>query len=840
MKKMKYKWITLLSSMLLLCGCQEDVPAQIDPIQENRGQQNLDNVAYYHNNDYNDYVNAGASAIDHQWDNFGLSSPYILRHNGMYYLYCSTSSNDTLSGVRGYKSEDLMHWQPVSNGVLEDGYVVSSRSGETAKARAPEVYYYNGSFYMYESYNAGAGHFILKSSSPEGPFNALSKAVIDDQYDGTVYFGKNENPYFLTASKGYVNISTMQSMESIINTKLKVDGTDHYDDLYVESPSLFYQNGKTYLLYSTVYDKLSSYQVNYVVSDGWANETPSDLAKSFHVGATETLLYNANEAEGFTCLGHASTVLGPDLDSRYIVYDALNDAIHTNRSFNMDRLLVSGDLLTAKHFRYNSIAPKGADETHEDATSMDHQGDFYLSQSTSDNTFSCEYNFIHADGGDLVFSYEDSNNYCFLRLDTTKSIEIYAKENGTDHLLKSIDFYNYFSNDDLHSLRLAYRNGKMDVYFDDILKLADFPLSIRSGRIGYRIQSDMEIAYTAFSSMAKGKADEVDYKQSSCAVPASLFDASISTEGLSKDNGHRLQLKHNEYARYKMAFQKSSHYGIEFVISKESLGKRIALSIDDGDNIFIDIPSFVSERDEVRLFLGDLPISRGLHYFKVQGVDSPFMFSQFTFKEISAPFALSATLQNENELRGLSFSKDSRWYFDQNRLTSLSNYRNVALTSESNIADFDLSVDMSLIGSDSIFSESKEAGIVFRCDQYVDYSCYMENHPDYDQWNRRFLALRGYYLAFTPRKMSLYRLDVGLHKDVTLELIRTTAFASKAKNNVILKARGNQFDVFINRSFAASFTDDYSLSTGSCGLYTTGSEVAFQNLSIVSKGGQRS
>ena len=818
-----------LSSFLLLSGCQKNAQ-----MAENKGQKVEETASYYNNNDFNDYVNADASLIKNQWENYGISSPYILRFNGMYYLYSSTTSNDAQSGVRGYKSRDLVHWDMIKNGVLDDGYVVSKRSGATAKARAPEVYYYNGSFYMYESYNNGAGHFVLKSDSPEGPFEALSKATIDNKYDGTIFFGRNENPYFFTASKGYVNLSTMQSMESIIDTNLMVNSTDNYDTLYVESPTLFSQNGKTYLLYSSMYSTLTNYQIGYSVSDGWEHETPSDVAENFHRGDTDTLLFNTNEDEGFTGLGHPSVVLGPDLDSHYLVYDSLNDGVHNNHSLNIDRLLVSNNLLSCKHQRYNSLSPKMADAIFEDENDFQKENEYYLSQEESGKIFTVEYNFKNAQQGQIIFNYKDSNNYHYIKMDATKSIEIYAKKQGNDSLIKSIEFYNYFQNKDLHSLRLSYREGEMDLYFDNILKLANEDINLEGGKIGYLLKGDMDILYTALSSQGKGSSDQNEFKQINGDIPAPLYKEDMSSPKIASDE-QSITLKHNQYARYAINANKSGEYTIEFVMSRKCAGKQVVIAIDDGENYLFDIPQTSTQDNSIRINVGKILLNKGLHYLKVQGFNNSFIYSSLTFKEIDESFSLSYSLTDESQLGDLAFSSDSRWSFINGKLTSLNNYRNIALTRQKHVHDFDLSVDLALTGSSSIFSESSEAGIVFRCSEYVDYESYMENHPDLKMWNNRFLDIRAYYLAFTSRRVSLYRYDVGLHKEVQIATYDNDDFGGKHENNVILKVRGNRFDLFINREFAYTFFDSYCLTTGACGLYTTGAEASYRNLKIVGK-----
>ena len=105
----------------------------------------------YDNIEYNEYLMGEKTTIENQWPGYGIGDPFVMRFNGKYYLYCS--SLDSEIGVRGYESADLVQWQPLTGEGLRDGYV--SYDAITAAAYAPEVYYFNGKFYMYTSPEIG-------------------------------------------------------------------------------------------------------------------------------------------------------------------------------------------------------------------------------------------------------------------------------------------------------------------------------------------------------------------------------------------------------------------------------------------------------------------------------------------------------------------------------------------------------------------------------------------------------------------------------------------------------------------------------------------------------------
>lgn len=113
-------------------------------------------VDFYNNVDFHNYGNY-QTTIEGQWPGYGIGDPFVMRFNGMFYLYVSTL--DSENGVRAWKSPDLIHWTQAQGEGLPLGYVVSPEDYTSRAAYAPEVFYFNGIFYMYMS-PAGNGHYI--------------------------------------------------------------------------------------------------------------------------------------------------------------------------------------------------------------------------------------------------------------------------------------------------------------------------------------------------------------------------------------------------------------------------------------------------------------------------------------------------------------------------------------------------------------------------------------------------------------------------------------------------------------------------------------------------------
>ena len=64
---------------------------------------------------------------------YGIGDPFVMRYNGKYYLYPSTS--DPCSGIKVFESDDLVHW-------TYKGFAVPESEETSHGAYAPEVVYY--------------------------------------------------------------------------------------------------------------------------------------------------------------------------------------------------------------------------------------------------------------------------------------------------------------------------------------------------------------------------------------------------------------------------------------------------------------------------------------------------------------------------------------------------------------------------------------------------------------------------------------------------------------------------------------------------------------------------
>ena len=129
-----------------------------------------------------------------------IRDPFILLEGDTYYMYCSNSltcwGNDEKSFFC-YKSPDLENWEgPIEIFRKPEGFFADRNYW------APECIKYNNSYYLITTFaNAETkkGIYILRSNSPEGPFELHSERLTPQDWtciDGTVYI-ENGKPYLV-------------------------------------------------------------------------------------------------------------------------------------------------------------------------------------------------------------------------------------------------------------------------------------------------------------------------------------------------------------------------------------------------------------------------------------------------------------------------------------------------------------------------------------------------------------------------------------------------------------------------------------------------------------------
>lgn len=131
-------------------------------------------------------------------DEINIRDPFILAEDGKYYMYGTRGSScwTKCLGIDVYVSDDLATWsEPI------EVFTEKDNDKWTAHMWAPEVHKYNGAYYMFVTFNDPTNAtYILRSSSPEGPFVRHSDGPVTPDgmvcLDGTFYV-ENGRPYMI-------------------------------------------------------------------------------------------------------------------------------------------------------------------------------------------------------------------------------------------------------------------------------------------------------------------------------------------------------------------------------------------------------------------------------------------------------------------------------------------------------------------------------------------------------------------------------------------------------------------------------------------------------------------
>lgn len=132
-----------------------------------------------------------------------LRDPYVLVHEGKYYLYGTRGATcwGPATGFDVYVSDDLENWSEPAICFENDGSFWADRN-----YWAPEVHPYQGKFYMFASFKNATvcrGTAILSADTPMGPFVPHSEGCITpadwECLDGTFYVAKDGTPYMIFA-----------------------------------------------------------------------------------------------------------------------------------------------------------------------------------------------------------------------------------------------------------------------------------------------------------------------------------------------------------------------------------------------------------------------------------------------------------------------------------------------------------------------------------------------------------------------------------------------------------------------------------------------------------------
>ncbi|HEY6579756.1 MAG TPA: glycoside hydrolase family 43 protein [Rubrobacter sp.] len=286
-----------------------------------------------------------------------LGDPFVLKHNGEYYAY---GTGPDVPSVPVLHSRDLVSWRSL-------GEALTLRNEGFEALWAPEVAYYNGTFYMYYSAGGreGEGHRLRVATAPHpaGPFEDGSMVLTPEEpfaIDAHP-FRDDDGEWYLYYCRDFLEpdeegrVGTGIVVDRLVGmTRLRGErrtvvrphaGWQLYErqrrwygrvwDWYtIEGAFVREHEGRYYCLYSGGAWREPNYGVSYVVSD----HPMGPFYLEADVQGPRVLRTDPGRVVG---PGHASIVFAPDNVREYLVYHAW-DPGHTARQMRMDPLTWDG------------------------------------------------------------------------------------------------------------------------------------------------------------------------------------------------------------------------------------------------------------------------------------------------------------------------------------------------------------------------------------------------------------------------------------------------------------------------------------------------------------------
>jgi len=392
-------------------------------------------------------------SLTDQWDGNQLGDPFIMRYDGMYYLYCSSHRME----IKCWTSENLVDWTyagSVCNLPEIDG------------AYAPEVAYIKGKFYMVTS-PKGSGHYLLVSDSPTGPFE-LATENFGLLIDGSLYQDDDGSVYFLRAGHQGIEIHDVELPNAPVaaGTRIPQSHMNHW----TEGPMIIKRDGLYFLTFCGNHLLSRGYRIDYAVS-------AEGVKGEYITPRRPTLLLEVGDE--FHALGHSSTVLGPDMDSYFIAYHSFDFIAQPRyRSLNIDRLFFDGGRMYTNACWWQQQAPAMP-------AFMSRGGEGLQKQEVDGKTY------LFTPPAGVEFTAELNIN--------PKGKAAYVKAGDIDVELEPTD-YN-------QTVRIAQGKRYLLVWIDGMLVYEDISENTPCEGIGIYSEAGELPGFVGFSHVAEGSAD---------------------------------------------------------------------------------------------------------------------------------------------------------------------------------------------------------------------------------------------------------------------------------------------------------------------------------------------
>lgn len=806
----------LAACTLVMTGCQHS--------KENIEQKAVDQKAESDNNlntqESKYYTNPITSVEETTWNDYGTGDPYVMRHNGIYYLYCSTRDNEV--GIKCWSSRDLVNWN-------YEG--VCTTEAITKAAYAPEVVYYNGRFFMYTS-PAGNGHYVLSADSATGPFTAISENL-GMSIDGSVFIDDDGKWYFYHSDVDGIRAHEMASPSSMQNDAIDVNAKMNG---WTEGPMVIKHDGSYYLTYTGNHVLSNGYRINCGVGDSPLSFIPSE--------DNPVLIHTEGDVYG---IGHSSSVKGPDLDSFYMIYHSLIGISvegMPKRALNIDKIVFNGSSMEVLGPTSSQQKMPQMPDIYSYFDSDNSIGDWIskgscsinnglemkknskiISKEQLGNQYTTEYNVSSPDTEGqmgVLFSYTDKNNYGSVGFDLSKKkIMITFMTDGkvsyyTEDLPKS--FSEDVKFDCNQSIQVEKDGDEYTIYFNDH-QIGIYHSSLGGGSIGYyTMDCNAIVGYIGGTNAVKGNSVD-NYEKP---VPGTIQAIHYLTASRKTETG---SLSGKEYIKdaaeedqydYLINVEESGVYDFSMIYSTKADNTAYALSL-DGELITSDqepLKATGSEDGFETEINRNIELTKGYHTLKLHiksGIASVLEFSLLKHQDV-----IEMSNSYDNIIDNNTYS-DGNWKTHNGALQLTGGKLAVGkrLYGSENWGDYTVEADI------KVTKMNINAGILFRVTNPATGGAGNNSVAGVD-------FLQGYYAAITEDGILLIKQNYGMK---VLQKAEIKLDMNEVYHMKVITTNAN-IKIYLNNTLYIDYTDSKPYTQGKVGIKGQYSIVEFDNFKV--------
>lgn len=738
---------------------------------------------------------------ENAWENYGFGDPFIMRYNGMYYLYVST--RDDSIGVKCWQSRDLVNWSYAGN-VTDEPL--------TKCAYAPEVIYYNGAFYMYTS-PGGNGHRILRAESPTGPFTLYNEQNFGMTIDGSPFIDKDGKWYFFNASFDGIYAYRMYAPDGFLNFKIR---DELCMDGWTEGPMVVYHDGRYYITYTGNHVLTYCYRINY----GSTTEGPDSV---YTVPRNNPVLISTSEA--LHGLGHSSTVKGPDLDGYYMAYHSLVAlGWFPCREFHLDRIVFNGAEMRVLgattveqqlpampdiyHFFGTDTSTDGwtvKGSLKGDGTPTLTAGSAILSDTKLSGNYTAEFvlSRIGENGmAGAVFSYQDAANFGLFLFNPVKQTALISfTVDNTAHVTElplATSFGEDMRFDCVQSMQVELRDGVYAFYINDRL-VTSLDSTLPAGAIGYvALGAEAEFSYIGASCHVGGNGLGDQYKTISDTVgdiPAEAY-TNEAFPTVEKDGVFLVTAEQGNILNYRVLVASDGSYDCTVRYAADA-GDVTLVWYCDGVRIG-EMTLAATEGNLQNVVLRALPLTKGQHILSCKVETGAAAFLKFEF------------LRNESVTSG-ALSTDNAAYYDgvwqnDNGALTAENGWGKRLYGSPNWGDYTVETNITL-GADG------SAGVLARATNPGTY-LFINNAPDAATGKSGATSFIGYAALLSSSGVSLCGDSYGETECQRAEHV----FEAGKSYRLKVVCRGAEIQVYVDDVLYLDYTDPDARMQGYVGI----------------------